>query len=230
MSDGAGRIGDQLGGLTARSRVRRLPELGRYGRDDVYAVVDATCFCTVGLVVDGAPLVLPSIHVRDGDDLLLHGSVSSLLLRTMATTEQACVNVTLVDGIIVARSAFNSSIAYRSAVLFGRATPIEDPHELEEALDLLTEAVLPGRLAEVRRPTEGELRRTRVVRFGIEEASAKVSEGPPDDDVEDLDTDVWAGVVPLGTQVGTAVASTDGRMASGAIPIPPSVRSLTEGR
>ncbi len=198
-----------IGGESDRTRVRREPHKARYERDDVYAIVDATWLCSIGVIVDGSPLVLPSIYVRDGDSLLLHGSISALLLRAMEAGERVCVNVTLTDGLIVARSAFNSSVAYRSAVLFGSATRVEEPGEVERALDLLTDAVLPGRTEEVRRPTPSELRRTGVVRFTIEEASAKVSEGPPNDEVEDLEGPTWAGTVPIERSYGSPVLAPD---------------------
>ena len=176
---------EPFGGATDLSRIRRLPELGAYDRETIYRIVDATTVCHVGTIVDGHPLTLPSLHVRDGDSLLLHGSRSSRLLRSMVDLESVCVTITLVDGIIVARSAFNSSIAYRSATIFGSASLVADAGEKVEALDRLIDGILPGRSREVRASTESELNRTSIVRVAISEASAKVSSGPPDDEEDD---------------------------------------------
>jgi nitroimidazol reductase NimA-like FMN-containing flavoprotein (pyridoxamine 5'-phosphate oxidase superfamily) len=210
--------------------VRRLPELASYERDVIYAIVDATTVCHVGVVLDGQPLVLPTLHVRRGDHLLLHGSVSSLLLRTATSLEQISVAVTLVDGLIVARSTFNSSIAYRSAVLFGAARALEDPVEAATALDALVEGILPGRCAEVRASSEAELRRTRVVELRIDAASAKISMGPLSDDPDDVDGPAWAGVVPLEVRWGAPVPAPDGAVGRGEIPVPSSVRKLRGAR
>ena len=215
-----------LGGQSTQSRVRRQPQVARYDQASIYQILDAATLCSVGVLVDGAPLVLTTIFCRDEDSLIVHGSQSALLLRSMLSTPKVCISVTLFDGLIVARSAFNSSMAYRSVVLFGRAELIEDPVEAERALDRLTDAVLPGRTSEVRRPLETELARTSAVRFWIDEASAKVSLGPPSDELEDLEGDTWAGVVPVMTNYGAPIAAVDGRMGREAIELPASVRRL----
>jgi nitroimidazol reductase NimA-like FMN-containing flavoprotein (pyridoxamine 5'-phosphate oxidase superfamily) len=206
--------------------VRRQPHLSRYERSEIYEILDATNLCSVGVVIDGAPLVLPTLYCRDGDTLLLHGSQSALLLRSMLSTPQVCVSVMIVDGFIVARSAFNSSMAYRSVTLFGGAERIEDQADAERALEILTDAILPGRTGEVRPPLESELSRTTVLRFTIEEGSAKVSEGPPEDELEDLDAAVWAGVVPIMMTAGAPLPATDGAMTGGQIRVPTSVEAL----
>ena len=226
MTDPACSPEDEVGGGSERSRVRRLPELARYDRESVYEILDAASVCSVGVLVDGAPLVLTTLFCRDGDHLLFHGSRSSLLLRSMLATPQVCVSVTLLDGVIVARSAFNSSMAHRSVVLFGAAERVVEPDAIERALDLLTEAVIPGRVDEIRRPTPMELNLTGVVRVRIEEASAKVSLGPPQDDPEDLATEVWAGLVPSSRLYGLPIPAEDGHMSSGTIDVPPSVWRL----
>ena len=222
-------MSDLLGGSTPRSRLRRLPEKAAYDASTIYGILDATSVCHVATVVDGHPIVLPSLHVRDGETLLLHGSRSSRLLRSVVAAESVCIAVTLVDGLVVARSTFESSVAFRSAVVFGPAELIEDPDERSVALDRLIDGLLPGRSAEVRASTPEELRRTSVVRVRIVEASAKISTGPPDDGPDDLLGDAWAGVVPLETRWGAPQPATDGAVGRGEIPIPDSVRRLEGG-
>ena len=222
-------MSNDLGGTTNRTRLRRLPEKAAYDAATIHAIVDATSVCHVATVVDGHPLVLPSLHVRHDDTLLLHGSRSSRLLRAMVAAESVCVAVTLVDGLIVARSTFESSVAYRSAVLFGPAELVDDATEQSVAIDRLIDGLLPGRSGEVRASTPDELRRTSVVRVRIVEASAKFSEGPPEDSPEDLAGSAWAGVVPLETRWGTPQPAPDGAVGRGEIPIPASVEALERG-
>lgn len=216
-------MSDGLGGMSARSRLRRLPELGSYDREVVYSLLDATSVCHVGTIVDGLPMVLPSLHVRDGDTLLLHGSRSSRLLRSMLSLEGVCVSVTHVDGLIVARSSFNSSVAYRSVAVFGPASLVEGTAARQDALDKLIDGILPGRSGEVRASTASELRRTTVLRVSIEEASAKISEGPPEDDDDDVAGDAWAGVLPQRIVLEEPLPAPDGRVGRGEIPLPASV-------
>ena len=222
-------MSEEIGGATPLTRLRRLPEKGAYDAETIHAIVDATSVCHVATVVDGQPIVLPSLHVRDGDSLLLHGSRSSRLLHAMLAAESVCVAVTLVDGLVVARSTFESSVAYRSAVIFGPAERIDDPDERSAALDRLIDGLLPGRSAEVRASTPDELRRTTVIRVRIVEASAKISTGPPDDGPQDVAGDAWAGVVPLDTRWGAPEPAPDGAVGRGEIPVPPSVRALEGG-
>jgi len=209
-----------------RSRVRRLPELASYERQVIEDILDATSVCHVGVVRGGRPLVLPTLYVRRDDTLLLHGSVSSLLLRTAGASEEVCVSVTLVDGIIVARSTFNSSMAYRSVVVFGACRVLEDPDEARRALDDLVDGILPGRAAEVRASTESELRRTTVVEVLIDTASAKISEGPPEDEDDDVAGPAWAGTVPIVSSYGRPVPAPDGAVGRGAIEVPASINRL----
>lgn len=218
-----------LGGETPLTRLRRLPEKAAYDAASIHAILDATSICHVATVVDGQPIVLPSLHVRDDDTLLLHGSRSSRLLRSMVAAESVCVAVTLVDGLVVARSTFESSVAFRTAVVFGPAELIEDPEDRSVALDRLIDGLLPGRSAEVRASTPDELRRTAVVRVRIVEASAKISTGPPEDGPDDVLGDAWAGVVPLETRWGVPQPAADGAVGRGEIPIPASVRNLEAG-
>jgi nitroimidazol reductase NimA-like FMN-containing flavoprotein (pyridoxamine 5'-phosphate oxidase superfamily) len=218
-------MAELLGG-DPQTRVRRLPEFARYEREVIYEILDATTLCHVGVVRDGAPLVLPTLFVRRGDTLLLHGSISSLLLRTAAQIEEISVAITLLDGLIVARSAFNSSMAYRSVVLFGPARIVEGQAEAEAALEDLVEGILPGRSLEVRRSSEAELRRTSVVEVAIRSASAKVSAGPPQDDPDDIEGTTWAGTVPLVSSYGAPIRAADGAVGRGSVEVPASVERL----
>ena len=222
-------MGELIGGGTPRTRLRRLPELAHYERQAVYEVLDATAVCQVATIVDASPLVLPTLFVRDGDRLLLHGSRSSRLLRAMLAAPSVCVSVTIVDGIIVARSSFNSSMAYRSATVFGPAALLETDQERNSALELLIDRLLPGRSKEVRPSSASELSRTSVVTVAIEEASAKVSTGPPEDDEADIAGEAWAGVVPLRSVVETPIPAPDGAVGRGEVELPDSVRRLVEG-
>ena len=191
---------------TDRTTVKRLAKRGVYDRDTVYAILDEALICHVGFVVDGQPFVIPTIHTRIDDALYFHGSAANRMLRTMKNGVEACVTITLLDGLVMARSAFHHSMNYRSAVILGTATAVTDDEEKRRVLDALVEHVCPGRAAEARRPNESELRQTLVLRLPIEEASAKVRTGPPIDDEEDYALPIWAGVVPLTLMPGAAVA------------------------
>jgi nitroimidazol reductase NimA-like FMN-containing flavoprotein (pyridoxamine 5'-phosphate oxidase superfamily) len=195
---------------TERTTVKRLPKRGVYDRDTVYRILDEALICHAGFIVDGMPVVIPTIHWREGDTLYLHGSQASRMLRSLRGGVEACVTVTLLDGLVIARSAFHHSMNYRSAVLFGTAREVTDRDEKLRALDALVEHVLRGRSAEARKPNEKELRQTMVLAMPIEEASAKVRTGGPVDDEEDYDLPVWAGVVPVRLAFGEPVD--DGRV------------------
>lgn len=182
--------------VTERTKVRRLAERGRYERWLVEAILDEAYLAHVGFVVDGQPRVLPMTYGRDGDVLYLHGAVGNAMLRASAGAE-VCVTVTLLDGLVLARSAFHHSMNYRSVVLLGPATKVEDPEEKRRAFDVIVEHVLPGRSQVARPSNDSELRSTMVLRLPIAEGSAKVRAGGPKDDAEDMDLPVWAGVVPV---------------------------------
>lgn len=188
--------------VTPQTRVRRIAERGIYERAALYEILDEALVCHVGLVENGQPFVLPTIHARWGDRLLLHGSMGSRLLRYAQAGNPLCITVTLLDGLVLARSAFHHSMNYRSVVLLGRAEEIAEREEKVEALRVLSEHVARGRWDEVRGPNEEELKQTRVLAVPIEEASAKVRVGPPGDEQEDYALDVWAGVLPLALQPG----------------------------
>jgi hypothetical protein len=180
-----------------RTLVRRTPKRGAYDRQTIDAILDEGLVCHLGVVIDGEPRVLPTAYARDGDRLLLHGARTSRSMRALADGAPACVTVTLLDGLVLARSTFHHSMNYRSVVAYGVARAVVDHAEKVEALRVLVEHLVPGRAAEARGPSEAELAQTTVVALPLDEASAKVRTGGPVDDVEDHDLPVWAGVVPL---------------------------------
>lgn len=182
---------------TGRTKVRRHPERGHYDRATVEAILDEALFCHLGFAIDGQPYVIPTIHARVGDCVYVHGSSASRMLGTLAGGVPACVTATLLDGLVLARSGFNHSMNYRSVVVLGRAADVTDGAEKLAALEAIVEHVVPGRWADARRPTETEMRSTRVLRIPLDEASAKIRTGPPKDDAGDMGLDVWAGVVPV---------------------------------
>jgi uncharacterized protein len=206
---------------TARTTVRRLPQRGSYDRDLVYSILDEARVCHVGFSVDGQPWVIPTIHARVDDVLYLHGASANHMLRSLSDGVESCVTVTLVDGLVLARSAFHHSMNYRSAIVFGRATKVDDVDEKTRALHALVDHVVAGRTAEARPPNANELRSTLVLRLPIVEASAKVRTGGPIDDEEDMTFPVWAGVVPCRTVFDDPVAD-EGITR----PVPPYVTSL----
>jgi uncharacterized protein len=187
---------------SSRSRVRRHPERASREREVVHAILDEGLIAHVGFVADGRPVVIPMACARDGERLLLHGSPASRLMRTLGDGVDACVTVTLIDGLVLARSAYHSSMNYRSVVVFGRARPIRDAGRKRAALERLTEHLLPGRVREIRPMTEAEQNGTEVLEFEIEEATAKVRSGPPSEPDADIAHPVWAGVLPLQLAVG----------------------------
>lgn len=190
---------------TARNQVRRHPERGRYDAAEIYPIVDAALICHVGFVLDGQPYVIPTLHARQGDSILLHGARASRMLQQIAAGGELCITVTLLDGIVLARSIFSHSVNYRSALLFGRGHLIEDTDEQMRALAAFTERLLPGRWDDTRPPSPAELRQTTIVEVPIASASAKVRSGPPKDNADDLDLPVWAGVLPLYQAAGAPV-------------------------
>lgn len=195
-----------------RNRLVRHPERGQYDRESIYDIVDQALLCHVGFVQDGLPYVIPTLHARDGDRLLLHGSSASRMIRYLGEGQPASVTITLVDGLVLARSVFNHSINYRSAVLFGFGQAITDPDEKLSALHRFMERQLPGRWDDVRQPTDQELKATGVVAIPIETASAKVRTGPPKDEPEDLDLPVWAGVLPVHQIFGALEPAPDAKI------------------
>jgi len=190
---------------TERTKLKRLPKRGHFDRETVYGILDEGFICHVGFAPQGQPFVIPTGYARAHDTLYIHGSQASRMLRTLADGVDACVTVTIIDGLVLARSAFHHSMNYRSVVIFGRATLVEDREEKNAALLALSEQIIRGRWADVREPTELELKATTVLRLPLVEASAKIRTGPPIDDEEDYAMSVWAGVVPLKLVAGEPI-------------------------
>jgi nitroimidazol reductase NimA-like FMN-containing flavoprotein (pyridoxamine 5'-phosphate oxidase superfamily) len=190
---------------TERTKVKRLPARGAYDRETIYSILDEGFICHVGFSVDGQPYVIPTGYARIGDDLYIHGSAASRMLRNLSKGVDICVTVTLVDGLVLARSAFHHSINYRSVVILGKAELVEDREEKDKVLEAFTEHVIPGRWADIRWPNELEMKATSVLKLPIEEASAKIRTGGPKDDDEDYDMNVWAGVLPLSVRTGEPI-------------------------
>jgi nitroimidazol reductase NimA-like FMN-containing flavoprotein (pyridoxamine 5'-phosphate oxidase superfamily) len=186
---------------TQRTRVIREPDRGVYDRETAYHILDEGFLCHVGFVVDSQPFVIPTSYGRKDDSLLIHGSAASRMLRQMKQSVPVCVTVTLLDGLVLARSVFNHSMNYRSVVILGKATLVDDSDEKLAALRVLAQHILPGRWDDARQPNERELKATSVLRMPIEEFSAKVRTGPPIDDEEDYSFPTWAGVIPLEMRV-----------------------------
>jgi uncharacterized protein len=204
-----------------RTRVRRLHERGRYDRETIDAVLDAGLVAHLGFVHDEQPFVVPTLHARVGDRVYVHGSAASRTLEELAAGIPACLTVTLLDGIVLARSIFEHSVNYRSVVVLGTATPVIEPDEKATALEAFSEKVLPGRWAEARPPTTKELKATSILRLPLDEASAKIRTGGPEDgDTPDAELDVWAGHLPL---VVRALAPVPDPTLRPGIPIPPAL-------
>jgi uncharacterized protein len=207
-----------------RVRVRRQPKKARYDRDSIHGVLDRGLFCHLAFVHDGHPFCIPTLHARVGDEVLVHGSSASRTLRTLAGGVEACLTVTVMRGLVLARSAFEHSANYDSAVLLGRFRLVENEDERLAGFAAFTDKLIPGRWDEVRQPSRKELKATTILAMGIEEASVKTRSGPPDDDDSpDADIDTWAGVVPIVTAFGEPEPSPGLRPGIG---LTPSVRRL----
>jgi nitroimidazol reductase NimA-like FMN-containing flavoprotein (pyridoxamine 5'-phosphate oxidase superfamily) len=207
---------------TERTRLRRLPKRGAFDRATINAILDEAFICHIGFVVDQQPYVIPTGFGRVGDVLYVHGSSASRMLRTLSTSVNMCFTATLIDGLVLARSAFHHSINYRSVVVLGNAMLVDDAEEKNLALEAITNHIVPGRWADVRWPNELELKATSVLRLPIDEASAKIRTGPPIDDEEDYAMDIWAGVLPLCLEHGEPV--NDDRLPMDVIP-PDNIRN-----
>lgn len=202
--------------VSKQNKVRQLREKAKYDKATVYAVLDAGLVAHVGLVQDGDPVVVPMLYGRDGDTLYLHGARKARIVRLLESKHRACVNVTLLDGLVFARSAFASSMNYRSVTVFGTARLVDRLDDKKRALHVISEHAMPGRRAELRLSHENELKMTGVIAIDIESASAKISTGMPDDEACDLDTPVWAGVLPIETRLTSLEA--DDRVTPGIEP------------
>ncbi|MGA3091095.1 MAG: pyridoxamine 5'-phosphate oxidase family protein [Terriglobales bacterium] len=202
--------------LTKRTELRRIPDRGSHDWQAIHQILDAGYLSHVGFCIDGQPFVIPTLYGRDGEKLYLHGSAASRMLRELEAGVAACVSVTLVDGLVLARSAFHHSMNYRSVVAFGTARKIADAEQKTKALRVISEHLIAGRWADVRKPSEKELKATTVLEFAIEEASAKVRSGPALDDESDYGLPLWAGVLPLEWTSGAPIP--DDRLAEGVAP------------
>jgi nitroimidazol reductase NimA-like FMN-containing flavoprotein (pyridoxamine 5'-phosphate oxidase superfamily) len=209
---------------TPRTKLSRRPERGTYDRETVYAILDEALICHIGFALEGQPYVLPTTHARLDDRLYVHGSIASRMLKTLRGGVPVCVTVTLIDGLVLARSAFHHSMNYRSVVVLGTATEVTDPEHKRRAFNALVEHVVPGRSAQVRGASDQELNATSVLCVPITEASAKVRTGEPVDSEEDYALPCWAGVVPVALRAQTPIA--DSRLAPG-VPVPREVAAYT---
>jgi len=216
---------DKPGPRTERVRTRRMHQRGAYDRATIDAILDAQPLAHVGYLLDGAPLVTPTLQWREGDHVYWHGSSASRMLERCDGAE-VCVTVTLMDGMVMARSAYNHSVNYRSVMLLGRARIVDEREEKRERLRTMVEHMFPGRWDRLRAMTELEFKATTVLSLPIDEVSAKIRKGPPGDDDADLDIDVWAGVIPLRVEVGTPEPDPRGRQG---VPVPDHVRRFRIG-
>ena len=219
-----------MGEPTPRTEIRRRPERSDYRSDAIEKILDEGLVAHVGFTVDGQPYVIPMAYARAGDTLLLHGSPASRLLRGLRRGMPVCVTVTLLDGLVLARSAFHHSMNYRSVVILGEAVEVTGRAEKRAALTALVEHVVPGRSAEARSPTDRELAATLVLALPLDEASAKVRSGPPLDEEEDYELPVWAGEIPIRLQAGEPVPDPQLRPGAGSVPTPAYRHRLTPGR
>jgi len=213
---------------TSRTKVRRLSKRAVYDKAKVHEILDEGFLCHVGFVQDGAPFVIPTLYARSDETIYMHGSGASRMLKTLAQGVDVCLTVTLVDGYVLARSAFHHSMNYRSVTVLGRARLVEDLEERLRALRIITDHIVPGRWDEVRGPNELEMRQTVVLALPLEEVAAKVRVGPPVDDEEDYSLPIWAGVVPLHTRLGEPVP--DGRVQEGVAGVELSRFALRTGK
>ncbi|MFN2463580.1 MAG: pyridoxamine 5'-phosphate oxidase family protein [Candidatus Dormibacteria bacterium] len=206
---------------TERSRVRRHPERGRYELEAIHAILDEALLCHLGTVVDGRPHVVPTLHARDGETVYVHGAPANRALTALRGGSEACLVVTLLDGLVMARSAFHHSMNYRSVVVIGPASEVTDREQKLAAMKALVEHVARGRWEEVRQPSETELQSTVILALSLDECSAKIRTGDPIDDETDLGGGTWAGVIPLALRAGAPLTAAD---VEPGVEVPPSVR------
>ena len=205
-----------------RTTVKRLPERAEYDTGEIHRILDEALICHLAFETDQGPVAIPTIHARLGDVVYLHGSHASRMMRT-AVGQQVCITATIVDGIVAARSAFHHSLNYRSAMVFGVPRIVEDPEERTAGFAAITNHVIPGRWDEARQPNQKEDRGTKLLALDIREASTKVRTGPPGDDAEDLNSGIWAGVIPLTVQAGERIPAPD---LEAGVEVPPSVATF----
>ena len=194
--------------MTDKTRVKRVPKRGIYDKATIYRILDDNMICHVGFVFNNYPVVIPTIYGRDEDQVYLHGAMSSRMMTSLEKGIDICLNVTKVNGLVLARSAFHHSMNYESVVLFGRATIVDGDENKDRALKIVSDHMMPGRWEDVRQPSKKELKATMVLQVAIDEASAKVRTGDPGDDKEDYELDIWAGVLPLHHKFGNLIPDT----------------------
>ncbi|TXH27457.1 MAG: pyridoxamine 5'-phosphate oxidase family protein [Elusimicrobia bacterium] len=210
----------------ARNKVERIPKRGHYDAPTIHGILDSACIAHVSFAdAGGQPFVIPMLYAREGECLYLHGSIASRLMKTVGSGIAACACVTLVDGLVLARSHFHHSMNYRSVVVFGTAEPVTDASEKAAILARFVDAILPGRAAEARAADRNELKATSLLRFHIEQASAKIRSGGPKDDPADATLPIWSGVVPIAQRHAEPIAAED---ATPGVPVPASVLRLLE--
>ena len=213
---------------TDRNKIRRVANRARYDKEKIYEIIDAARLCHVGLIDEGSPIVIPMVHSRRGNEILLHGSKMSRIMNHIGSGNEICMTFTMVDGLVLARSAFHHSMNYRSVVAFGKGEIIEDESEKRKAFHEFVDFILSGRADDARPPSERELSATTLAAVTMDSASAKVRTGPPNDDKEDLGLDVWAGVVPIRETLATPIP--DAQLSTG-VEIPAYVNAvLSEAR
>ena len=211
--------------VTKRNRVNRRSDRGRYDKATIYSIIDEAMFCHIGFVQDGRPFVIPSLHVRRDDELLIHGSSASRLIKHIQAGNEVSISLAILDAIVVAKTAFNQSVNYRSVVQFGKGRLLEDDEKMQ-ALAYFTDRLIPGQWNYVRKPTPNEIKATSIVAISIEEASAKIRSGPPGDDGEDRDLPLWAGLLPV-KQVILEPVRAD--YADASIPVPEHIMKKVAG-
>ena len=205
---------------TAKTKIKRLPKRGNYDRESIYRIIDEALICHVGFTMDCEPYVIPTAIARVDNDIYIHGSRVSRMLKHLVQGEPVCIVVTQLDGLVLARSGFHHSMNYRSVVVFGNGVPVVGP-EKRKILDTFVDKLIPGRLADIRPINRKELAATTVIKFELNEVSAKIRSGPPVDDMEDYDLPIWAGELPLGMKTGKPVTDPDMRME---VPVPAYVK------
>ncbi len=211
--------------ISNRSKVKRISEKADYSKETIHGIIDEALYCNIGIIQNGKPFVIPTIHARMGNSLVFHGSNASRLIKT-AKNNDICVTITLLDGLVLARSHFHSSMNYRSVVLFGKGEVITDKQERLSAFQAIIEHITPGRWNDARKPNEIELKQTAIIKMNIDAASAKISSKTPKDDDEDYNLNYWAGVIPITRTYGEA---TDDPLLNKEIQLPEYLKNYSRG-
>ncbi len=213
--------------ISSKNKIKRIPERGKYDKETIYKILDEGLICHVGIIQENCPVVIPMNYARLNDQILLHGAHGSRLLQSIKKSPEVCVTVTLVDSLVIARSVMHHSMNYRSVVIFGKGSAIEDYNQKEEAFERIIEHVIPGRWNDARRPSRKEIMQTSVVSITISEASAKIRNGPVADEQEDYNLPVWAGLLPI--ELKPAAAEADKGLSKD-IPLPHYIKNYKRGK